>query len=772
MLVGLLGAGVLLLALDRGEALLPDLGALQEQAEVAYPPPAGASLVQTFRLTTPSLAALDLLLERPPAAPATGTLWLSLRSGDGRLLATGALPADAIQGPGWFRLAVPSGGRPGEGIYRLEVTTDAAASVWVRGSAAAVYPDGRLTVGGQVLPGALAFRAHYRYDLPLLLQDLGTGWRSGLWLAVLSLLLVGPGLLWERALAGPQPRPLRLAWWTGLSLALWPLGLLWGRTLWGAAGLVIGPPLVVLVWRRARRSGPAGADNATPVARDRSAVGPVAFGVVLVGALVVRLVPTRGLPGPLWVDGLQHAFIAGLIADQGGLPATYAPLLPETPFSYHFGFHLLVALVHRLSGLEVALATLLTGQVLSALVVLSVALLALVLWQSDLGALGAALVVAFWTLFPAYALSWGRYPQLAGLLCLVVVLGALDEVVRTGRRAAVVLGALALAGLALTHPRILVVAGLLGGLWLLVQPARGPALPLVGLAGLLTLPWHLHEARTLWPVLWRGTLALPPGSDPFPWDLVLGEHDRPLVALALLGWLAAAGWRPRVAGAVLGTVAGLVLVANPDRLGLPGSRLLGNTTLASLAFLLIALGLGGLLACGADRLRLAARPAWVQTMVWILVLVLGLTGAPRALGVLNPETLLLWPADLPALRWVAAATPPESLFTVNLRLWQTGIYTGTDGGYWLPVLAGRPALVPPPVYVHGPAARERHARLAALAAAQADPARYLALARAAGAQYLFVGARGGPLPLDLLDRQPGLRLVYSDGRARVYRLAD
>ena len=173
-----------------------------------------------------------------------------------------------------------------------------------------------------------------------------------------------------------------------------------------------------------------------------------------------------------------------------------------------------------------------------------------------------------------------------------------------------------------------------------------------------------------------------------------------------------------------------------------------------------------------DWLRLAARPAWVQTMVWLIVLVLGLTGAPRALGVLNPETLLLWPADLPALRWAAAATPPESLFAVNLRLWQTGIYTGTDGGYWLPVLAGRPALVPPPVYVHGPAARERHARLAVLAAAQADPARYLALARAAGAQYLFVGARGGPLPLDLLDRQPGLRLVYSDGRVRVYWLAD
>lgn len=140
---------------------------------MAYPLPAGASLVQTFRLTTPSLAALDLLLERPPAAPATGTLWLSLRSGDGRLLATGALPADAIQGPGWFRLAVPPMGRPAEELYTLEVATDGAASVWVRGSAAAVYPDGRLAMGGQALPGALAFRAHYRYDLPLLLRISG-----------------------------------------------------------------------------------------------------------------------------------------------------------------------------------------------------------------------------------------------------------------------------------------------------------------------------------------------------------------------------------------------------------------------------------------------------------------------------------------------------------------------------------------------------------------------------------------------------------------------
>ena len=274
---------------------------------MAYPLPAGASLVQTFRLTTPSLAALDLLLERPPAAPATGTLWLSLRSGDGRLLATGALSAGAIQGPGWFRLAVPPGGRPAEGLYALEVATDGAASVWVRGSAAAVYPDGRLAMGGQALPGALAFRAHYRYDLPLLLQDLETGWRSGLWLAVLILLLVGPGLLWEQALAGPQPRPLRLAWWTGLSLALWPLGLLWGRTLWGAAGLVIGPPLVV---RRGRTLGEMLRVSAPAVAL--SALYSEG------GRVLVRLVNYSPSPQPDVRVALRGRFSRGWLVDLEG----------------------------------------------------------------------------------------------------------------------------------------------------------------------------------------------------------------------------------------------------------------------------------------------------------------------------------------------------------------------------------------------------------------------------------------------------------------------
>jgi hypothetical protein len=76
-------------------------------------------------------------------------------------------------------------------------------------------------------------------------------------------------------------------------------------------------------------------------------------------------------------------------------------------------------------------------------------------------------------------------------------------------------------------------------------------------------------------------------------------------------------------------------------------------------------------------------------------------GAIQTHQPINPRTLLADSADVEALAWVQKNTPETARFFINTTLWQTGSYRGVDGGYWLPVLAGRQTELPPAVYGYG-----------------------------------------------------------------------
>ena len=135
-------------------------------------------------------------------------------------------------------------------------------------------------------------------------------------------------------------------------------------------------------------------------------------------SLGVRLVMARDLSAPAWVNSIHHATITRLILEQGGFPSTYAPYIEIDAAEYHAGFHSTLAVFQWLSGLETPEAMLLLGQVLNALIVFAVYLLAVTLTRQRTAGLAAAAVAGLFTPMPAYYTSWGRYTQLAGLLIL------------------------------------------------------------------------------------------------------------------------------------------------------------------------------------------------------------------------------------------------------------------------------------------------------------------------------------------------------------------
>src|SRR3990172_1681469 len=94
-----------------------------------------------------------------------------------------------------------------------------------------------------------------------------------------------------------------------------------------------------------------------------------ALGIIFVTTLAARILMVSGIAYPLWTDSYHHTLIAQLIADQGNIPTSYAPYLPIDRFTYHFGFHTLVAWFSGLSGIAIPRSVVLVGQIINALAV-------------------------------------------------------------------------------------------------------------------------------------------------------------------------------------------------------------------------------------------------------------------------------------------------------------------------------------------------------------------------------------------------------------------
>ena len=105
--------------------------------------------------------------------------------------------------------------------------------------------------------------------------------------------------------------------------------------------------------------------------------------------------------------------------------------------------------------------------------------------------------------------------------------------------------------------------------------------------------------------------------------------------------------------------------------------------------------------------------------------------------------------DATAMRWIRANTPADARFLVNGFLAFSGHYTvGADGGWWLPLLAGRANSVPPILYASEAAADpgyfdEVNALTRTIEAADLDSAATVAWLREQGISHAYVGAQGG-----------------------------
>ena len=505
-----------------------------------------------------------------------------------------------------------------------------------------------------------------------------------------ALLWLVPGLLLGCLLRRGHPRDAALLAATPLGFALPVLFLPLARAL----GLPFQAPWLVLSLA------------ALPLLVLRLARGHVGapwlwLGAVAAGVLGCAL-PLRALLAPPGVDMAMHLSFARLIADAGRVPLTQAPLYPGVPFGlYPLGFHGLVALTAS-AGPNLARAGLLVTAAVHALVPLAV-YLAVKRRGRDLPAAAAALLAAWICRNPQAYVGWGGNPAvLGGALAWVALRRLLDGDDGAPRRGGLETGLL-LAAVPLVHPTpaaALPYLALLAaipfahaGRWRprrarLVHAAIAAAVTALLLMPLFAIPGG--NAISAGEETWVRDHQRQPPQAPAPGAAglhryLVGMYGDPLLIVFVAAVAVSLARRRRGGGRaapwlVPGLAALTLLAWLAARWRLPPALALYPERLMALGLPLFALALRELI----DTVAAWSRPPppWRNAPVTVLLLGLALLATVQhrhyyARGARDGS--LVTRADLSALAWLRAHTPPGALIDANYG----------DAGAWLPALASR-----------------------------------------------------------------------------------
>lgn len=687
----------------------------------------------------------------------------------------------------------PQPNSAGAAYYMLiEGVPSAPLALW--SSSVSNYDPGTLFSDAQPKAGDLTFATFYDYNLAYLSADVGDAiWNYGWLILPLAFALLLPGLI---VVGGLAPlHSFNLIELTGLSivssLVVFPILFLWLP----AVGVYLSPFVLWIILAVLAVSGLLGlglryrAGKRVAISRidGQSLIG---FSVVFALILVLRLVNLKGLELPLWVDSVHHSAITRLIAEQGAIPSSYRPYADVDRVYYHFGFHVASVVLAWLSGLDVERAMLVMGQILNSLSCASLYILTARWTGRSLAGLAAMIVAGTISLMPAYYVTWGRYTQLDGLVILPIAIIIIQEALEHRSRRMITLAALLVAGLFLVHYRVtlflatFVLAYLLWQTFSRIRHRQSllelwsRALAIGVIAALVTLPWWLRLLTVLLPL---DTLAVRMASsedyNAVPWNLVSTGHNPSLLVLAGLG-IVLTVWRDqerrsRVIMILLWIIL-TVLLVNPSLLGVQPTWIINNFSTVIALFVPLSILVGFCVASLwqiLERRIPGQRLSGVNAVAFIALMLIAIWTAPDMVNIVNPITNLVTDDDLAALHWIHDFVPPNAIFLVNERRWQGETYVGTDAGYWIPQLTGRRTTMPIALYSSGsPAYAETVNKLARLIEAEPDPdsPAFLDTLRDYGVTHVYIGAKGGPLPLLKLLSSPHYQPIFTHGAARVF----
>jgi hypothetical protein len=696
----------------------------------------GDSLGQTFVARYDGLESISLFLEAEPAA--RGSLRLQLRTNEQETtdLRSATLNLDGISSPDFYSFNFPPLQNTTMKDYYFIVNMEGPGRVKAGIADGDTYLNGALYLDNIPQDAQAAFLL--AHDLRLaLLGVLKEGLTWLVWLAVGLFLYVVPGwallnLFWPGWSGLHWAEKLGLG--GGVSLAIYPITMLWTNL----AGLRLGPlyawlpplaGLAVIAWRNRKTF------STLPeklhkkdilIPSSISAIPWADLALIFTIALIlgVRFWAIRSLDAPMWGDSYQHTVIAQLIVDNRGLFDSWQPYAEMTTFTYHFGFHSLVAVFHWITKLPMTQAVLWVGQILNGLAVIFLFPLAVRLNRNPWSGVVAVLIAGLLVPMPMYYLNWGRYTQLAGQTILpaaILISWTVLEIEEVNWRS-LVPAWIVLGGLALTHYRVLIFALFFLAAYLILERSahgllkRGIKIFWMGIgAAIIFLPWLAHISAGKYLYLFSRQITTPVSqlATYTQESNAIGNlftYLPPTIWLSLplaIGW---GLWRRNKGVALLSLWWLLLFVStNPAWLNLPGTGAITNFAVMIAAYIPASILVGAAIMWVVDGLQdqLAAftLPEHYRTivlatpsvLVCMLIAGLGLQGAhQRSNDIQIPKYALVTRPDIRAAQWIQKNTSEKACFLVNsFPAYGDSLVAGSDAGWWLPILANRKTVLPP-----------------------------------------------------------------------------
>jgi hypothetical protein len=825
------------------------------------------SIGQTFTARFAGLAGVGLVFKPGPAplSNEAGEIILHLRADpqSGQDLRTVSMPVQKVGQAGNYRFFFQPLPDSNQRDYYFVLEMKGSGEIGIGEAGSETFLDGAAYKNGSADNGQLTFNLKYESaGLYLGLIKETPVWL--LWLLISLFIFVIPGwallsLVWS----GWQKLDVleRIGLGSGVSLAIYPVMFLWTNLVGlhlGAlyAWLPAGFGLAIILWRnfpaltkrlslRAKnryqpaedeRDSQALEKPATLIDPDptnnladpstlRQSTLPAAEQIenlavkvallFLVGAIIfTRLWVIRSLDFPLWGDSYQHTVIAQLMIDNRGLFQSWLPYAELSTFTYHFGFHTLVACFDWISGVPIQKAILWVGQIINILAVISLYPLAKKLGKNQWSGVFLFLIAGLVSLMPMDYVNWGRYTQLAGQAILPAAIyftWLLLESAQTDRRL-LFINWVVLGGLALTHYRVLIFIILFYLAWILMNPNRLPFSKLIqrafwsGMGGaLIFVPWlvSILPYRTMQDFLTQLT-TLPGQASRFLTEYnLIGdpfEFFPPAIWIGLVITIGWAFWQREKNFIIVILWWGLVFIsANPMWIGLPGTGAISNFAVKIGGYIPISIILGAFSAniVGNIQNRITGREklspklkticsVLISVTLLICVIYSGLAQSRLRLDDINPTMhALATRPDQRAANWIRENTNPEDRFLVNSFFAYGGsMIAGSDGGWWLPLLTSRLSTQPPlnygseeglePDYVNQTNGLVQSIEKKGLS----DPSvlRFLHENRI---NYVYIGQQQGrvnsPGPLldiDVLQSDPHFQLVFRQDQVWIFKIID
>ncbi|MFU8771537.1 MAG: hypothetical protein ACNA8H_03845 [Anaerolineales bacterium] len=694
---------------------------------------AGESLGQTFTARYRGLSGIQLFLK--PGEGSQGTLLFNVHPGsqDAQVIVSANLDVGDVQTPDYYRFLFEPQSSSYNQDYYFTIEFQGEGYLQVGTAAGSSYLDGALYHNHRPLDLQTNFLLVYDpVQTALGVIALIFTW---IWyLLVSGFLFALPG--W--ALLSTFWRGHKFIHWfeklalsAGLSLAFYPIFFLWTNLIGLRLGYLYAwlPPSFAMLWllwkvfTTIREKGFTFSQFnqfrfkiTKPDWRSLSTHLPsLSLLIVLVMVFAVRFWVIRSLDVPMWGDSYQHTMIAQLLVDNRGLFSSWEPYAEMQSFTYHFGFHSLVAVFHWITRLPMHQATLWTGQILNGLAVFSLYPLANRLGGNRWAGVAAVLVAGLLVSFPMYYVNWGRYTQLAGQAILPVAIYFMWKAIELKPRnwGLISVSWISVAGLALTHYRVLIFLVIFIAPLFLFYIRRKNFVAIVSNttivgvgAGLLFLPWFLRVFQGYILAILGHQLTTSPGS------VSEGTHLSYILSnlttyLPTWVWILLpisiiwVLWKKKSTVSVIGVWWFLIFIAaNPSLLGLPGEDAIGNFTVFIATYIPAGLILGAFIGWLLDEIlvkNVSRRTEFLSLLTLVLLFFAGLWGTFQRISDFQPSHhSLATRADIRAFQWINENTPTDALFLVNNFVAYGGnAVVGSDGGWWVPLLAHRQTVLPP-----------------------------------------------------------------------------